>query len=175
MEPLYSDTFYEIIIYNLTITDLLNLSHTCKYYYTHLTKQLIHNIAIHHINTQLKTVFKNNTQEFKNTLQASNGFISGQFIDNTLNLIPHNEYCDIDMFLPHDNRSFTYFLYDNNYKRKFYTRSDIFHPIPTIIDSFECNDSRQKIQNILCLYLDKINFKIKYWHENNMDHIIITL
>jgi hypothetical protein len=172
MEVLYTDPFYNNIIYHLSILDLYNLSLTCKYYHTTLTREYINQIAIYRINSNLKQIFNDKVQEFKQTLSKSNGSIVGLFLKKTLLNIPHNEYTNVDIHTYIYTSHMTEFLYHNNFRRKYYVPDEtMFEPFMTWIDNFEYSYSRQVIQNIIINY---DAFKIKYWYQNNTDHITIS-
>lgn len=172
MDALYTDPFYHNIIYHLSILDLYNLSLTCKHYQTTLTREYINKIAISRINNNLKQIFNDKVQEFKQTLSKSNGSIVGLFLKKTLLNIPHNEYTNVDIHTLKYSGFITEFLYDNYFRRKYYVIDEtIFEPFMTWIDDFECSYSRQVIQNLITTY---DAFKIKYWYQNNTDHIIIS-
>src|SRR5437667_102768 len=95
---LFGDVFWNEIIKNLNISDLVHLRKVHPIYYIKITKEFIKEKIIYSINQRLTRYFGENKEEFLNLLNKTGSVISGSFI---IQCILNEEWeSDVDIFIP---------------------------------------------------------------------------
>lgn len=106
IDVLYGDPFYHVIMPQLSTLDLYYLRLTCKHYHQIKIKD-VKTMTIKHINMMLKFIFGDELQDFKHTLQSSDGYISGDFINDIIS----NKTSDKNIDIYNVDNSIEYFGY----------------------------------------------------------------
>jgi hypothetical protein len=177
-DVLFSDPFYNVIIYYLPPKDLYNLNLTCKHYHQKITIQYIKRVATNLINSTLVKIFGDDFQSFKSEIQLLNAIISGDFVKNAI-LYGRCEgdldiYCRIneDGIYPCE---LSKFFHSNWYFMSDYVDADTMKPYESYVEEF-----LRKSQMISLISVDITNmndipdiFKVKYQYKNSNENITI--